>query len=67
MVKSTSAPARGVAELYREMERAIDAYVAAIAPNYPGIPCEVIRRCEMNAQGGRCVCRAYTFRPSEAD
>ena len=53
--------------LARALERAIDEYIAAIAPNYPGIPRHVIKACELNIRGGACRCRAYTFQPPGAN
>jgi hypothetical protein len=67
------APKRGepprptVAALAQALERAIDDYIAAIAPNYPGVPLDVIKACELNSRSGRCRCRAYTFRTPEAN
>jgi hypothetical protein len=60
-------PRPTVAALAQALERAIDEYIAAIAPNYPGVPADVIKACELNIRGGRCRCRAYTFRPPGAN
>jgi hypothetical protein len=58
---------RSIVVLAQALERAIDDYIAAIAPLYPGIPHEVIKTCELNSRGGGCRCRAYTFRPPGAN
>jgi len=56
-----------IAALAQVLERAINDYIAAIAPFYPGIPREVIKTCELNSRAGGCRCRAYTFRPPGAN
>jgi hypothetical protein len=66
MTKPTPSAKRTVAVLAQAMERAIDDYIAAIAPHYPGVPRDVIKTCELNSRGGGCRCRAYTFRPPGA-
>jgi len=68
MIPKRGAPSRpSIGALAQALERAIDEYIVAIAPNYPGIPHDVIKACELNIRGGRCRCRAYTFRPPGAN
>ena len=67
MTKPSPSTERSIAVLARALERAIDEYIAAIAPNYPGVPADVIKACELNSRGGGCRCRAYTFRPPGAN
>ena len=67
MPKPNPSTERSIAVLARALERAIDDYIAAIAPHYPGIPRDVIKTCELNSRGGGCRCRAYTFGPPGAN
>jgi len=67
MTKPNPPAERSIAVLAQALERAIDDYIAAIAPNYPGIPRHVIKACELNIRGGACRCRAYTFQPPGAN
>jgi hypothetical protein len=43
MPKPNPSTERSIAVLARALERAIDDYIAAIAPHYPGIPRDVIK------------------------
>jgi len=54
MPKPNPSTERSIAVLARALERAIDDYIAAIAPHYPGIPRDVIKTCELNSRGGGC-------------
>jgi hypothetical protein len=67
MTKRNPSTERSIAVLAQTMERAINDYVAAIAPYYPGVPHDVIKQCELNSRGSGCRCRAYTFRPPGAN
>ena len=68
MFRKRGAPSQpSIAALAQALDRAIDEYITAIAPNYPDVPPEVIKACELNIRGGRCRCRAYTFRPPGAN
>jgi hypothetical protein len=68
MTPKRGAPSQpSIAALAQALERAIDAYIAAIAPDYPGAPHDVIKACELNSRSGTCRCRAYTFRPPGAN
>jgi hypothetical protein len=50
---------RRIADLHKELEKAIANYVAEMARYYPGIPRDVIRHCEVGSRAGGCLCKAY--------